>query len=304
MKQYLRGIVDTRANGYISFTAGTSGVKRDGLDLNFAGMRTANFEANPVFLWAHDYQGRTLPIGKVQDLDKQDNQLRANVVFDTEDEFAMSVRGKYERGFLNTVSIGWETLNLSGNEITDSDLLDISGVPVPGDPSALVDSQRAQLRSIAESLLEVDEVPSLDDIVETVMVDGSRFDQAAVSMFQLYMLPDVGTAEQRQKVYDHLRGVYRKEGRVAPEWVPDMPAPLARLLFLEGELEIVARQSPVAALDAAIEAAQAAKAALLSDEDSEPDPDEPVAEVDLGDSVDSLTTLSDALDALEFDMPE
>ena len=190
-------------------------MKRDGLDLNFAGLRTDNFEANPVFLWAHDYQGRTLPIGKVQDLDKQGNQLRANAVFDTEDEFAMEVRGKYERGFLNTVSIGWETLNRSGNEITDSDLLDVSAVPVPGDPSALVDSQRAQLRSIAESLLD-DETPSLDEIVEAVTVDGSRFDQAAVSMFQLYMLPDVGTAEQRQAVYDHLRGVYKKEGKVAP----------------------------------------------------------------------------------------
>ena len=301
-KQYLRGIVDSRANGSIGFTAATAGVKRDGLDLNIGGLRTQNFEANPVFLWAHDYAGRTLPIGKVSDLDKQGDQLRGQVEFDTSDEFAMRVEQKYRDGFLNTVSVGWATLNRSGNEVTDSDLLDISAVPVPGDPSALVDAQRSILAGWAEEFTRTDS--PVDDILDAV-VAGSRFEQAALSMWGLFHAPDVGTVEQRQAVYAHLREVYRREGKTAPEYVADMPPQLARLLFLEGELEIVARQSPVAALDAAIEAAQAAKAALLGDEQ---DDDEPVEEVELSDDqVDALAdlaSLSDVLDGLTFDMPD
>jgi phage FluMu protein Com len=152
----------------IKFIASSPGVKRDGKDLNIGQWNLENYRRNPVFLWAHDYLGRTLPIGKSV-VTVQGKQLLAEVTFDQADSFAQMVEGKYRRGFLNAVSVGWldevrckhcskkldawqswglEILRkkcphcekeLRENDIdVRYDLLDISGVPVPGDPDALI----------------------------------------------------------------------------------------------------------------------------------------------------------------------
>jgi len=52
------------AGGPIRFVASTEGVKRDGKDLSADDWLLDDYRANPVVLWAHDYVGRTLPIGK------------------------------------------------------------------------------------------------------------------------------------------------------------------------------------------------------------------------------------------------
>lgn len=134
----------------LTFVASTSGTKRDGLDLEIDGLQTDNFEKNPVFLWAHDYGGRTLPIGKVTKLRKLKNRLDATVEFDDSDEFAKTVEQKYRDGFLSAVSIGWRIFEWERGldtddfdyRVTSSDLLDISAVPIPGDPTALIKAQR------------------------------------------------------------------------------------------------------------------------------------------------------------------
>lgn len=151
---------DSRA---MTFVASTSGVKRDNLVVDIGGLETGNFEANPVFLWAHDYSGRTLPIGKVTKLRKLKNRLDATVEFDENDEFAQQVERKYRDGYLNAVSIGWTVLEWVRMEddqdgdftITRSDLLDISAVPVPGDADALIKR--------SADLLNADGFPILPD---------------------------------------------------------------------------------------------------------------------------------------------
>lgn len=149
----------------IKFIASTAGVKRDGIDLKIDGIDTTNFEANPVFLWAHDYSGRTLPIGKVTKIVKTKKRLDVTVEFDQSDEFARQVEQKYRDGFLNAVSIGWNIVEWQRAEegdttgadfvVTASDLLDVSAVPVPGDPSALMKTQREFLTSLGQELIEM-----------------------------------------------------------------------------------------------------------------------------------------------------
>lgn len=157
-----RGIDNEPAGSPIPFVASTPGVKRDGLDLRAAGWRLDNFRRNPVFLWAH---GRSEPaLGRV-DADSADT-LVTRVFFDQEDDFARKIESKYRRGFLSAVSVGWDFVDASGArmdtgrmtiaDVRDSafyDLTELSGVPVPADPDALV--QRAALRRLSRELAEL-----------------------------------------------------------------------------------------------------------------------------------------------------
>ena len=151
--------LDTRAdntNNVLNFVATTSGIKRDGLDINIAGMSTENFLKNPVVLWAHDYGGQRPPIGKVTSIRTLKQKMKVRVMFDDQDDFAMQVKSKLDRGYLNTVSIGWETLDFDRetSTVVESDLLDVSVVPVPGDPDALIERQKVALRSLGQDLLD------------------------------------------------------------------------------------------------------------------------------------------------------
>ena len=147
--QSFRGYMTrAEADGVLTFTAVTAGVKRDGLEIDLAGLSTDNFMRNPVFLWVHDYWGNTMPIGKVTSLSKETDALVVSVTFDMADPFAAEVHRKYVERFLNAVSIGWDTLASDGNRITESDLLDISAVPVPGDEDALIHRAEAYARTL------------------------------------------------------------------------------------------------------------------------------------------------------------
>jgi hypothetical protein len=140
----------------IRFKASTEGVGRDGMVIEAAGWQLDNYRKNPVFLWAHDYFGERLPIGRAE-VSTEAKHLVADVTFDQQDEFARKVESKYRRGFLSAVSVGWNTMESQpGNgkppRITKAELLDVSAVPVPGDPDALKERQIVALRSLTREL--------------------------------------------------------------------------------------------------------------------------------------------------------
>jgi len=119
----------------MSFIASTSGVKRDGKDLRQDRWLLENFRKNPIFLWSHDYMDRP-PIGRATSVGVNGDRLEVDIEFDEGDPFAKEVKRKYEKGFLNAVSVGWQDIKKKGGEIWH-EMLDISAVNVPGDPDAL-----------------------------------------------------------------------------------------------------------------------------------------------------------------------
>lgn len=143
-----------KAADVMRFTASTEGVARDGLVIEADGWRLENYRKNPVVLWAHDYSGRNAPIGKTVDVRVEDGKLIADIVFDRADVFAEGIERKYREGFLNAVSVGWETLAVRPMEtnqaprVAEAELLDISAVPVPGDPDALLEREYRYLRAM------------------------------------------------------------------------------------------------------------------------------------------------------------
>jgi len=137
--------------GPLRFTASTPGMKRDGLDLDPRRILLDNYQRNPVVTWAHDLQGRHLPIGRAQvALDEAGERLVADIWFDDQDEFARQIEGKYRRGFLNAVSIAWSDVRRDGE--TFHELLEIAAVPVPADPDALIEREREALAYLRRAL--------------------------------------------------------------------------------------------------------------------------------------------------------
>ena len=174
------------ADGELEFVASTAGVKRDGLDIDLTGMSVDNYMRNPVFLWVHDYSGRVPPIGRVTELVLDEDRMIVRVRFDMDDPFAAEIYRKYSAGYLNAVSIGWDPAANDGSRVTESDLLDISAVPVPGDPDALMLRAEAYARSLrlpADSPEGVsDGPPEPRDLRVTVI---EQIDQAAAALTAL-----------------------------------------------------------------------------------------------------------------------
>lgn len=257
---YLRAYraAEVGESGPIRFTASTEGIKRDGRDLALDQWNLGNYRANPVVLWAHDYMGRNLPIGRAE-INIEEERLVADVAFDQEDEFARQVESKYRRGFLNAVSVGWDTVRENGETLYD--LLDISAVPVPGDPDALMERQRVGLRDLSSALArvldqgETDTTPEDDTTDDTTNDDTTpdgdpppeeTWSNLAAAMVRLFVpSSDDGLEEDdtREAQYKALLPKYRRMGRVPPEFLPGETLTalgLAELrgLFLEGEPDL------------------------------------------------------------------
>jgi hypothetical protein len=134
--------------GPMTFVASTTDTNRYGFALRNEGWRLDNYNRNPVVLWMHD--PFTPPIGRGEARSTGTELLLENVVFDGDDELGRSVESKLRRGFLNSVSVGWDFqaedgapildwYRLSPEEIAASfyDLAEVSVVTVPGDPGAV-----------------------------------------------------------------------------------------------------------------------------------------------------------------------
>ena len=103
------------------------------------GIDTTLFEKNPIALWVHarsygwDKKREPLPIGKWVNLRRDGKKLIADLEFDEDDEFAVSLMKKVEKGIINMVSAGLRA-------VTTSD-----------DPSVLVKGQTRP--TVVQSLL-------------------------------------------------------------------------------------------------------------------------------------------------------
>ena len=134
------------------FTASTADIDRDGDVIDVEGWDLKNFKKNPIIMYAHDY--RTLPIGKATHIGVKDGKLKNTVEFPPEGtyEFADIVERLVGTGYLKTESVGfiprkWEDgdgeKNSPRKTYTKQELLEISIVPVPSNPNALINAVKA-----------------------------------------------------------------------------------------------------------------------------------------------------------------
>ncbi len=129
------------------FTISDESINRYGYRILSAGMNTASFEKNPVVFYNHGTYN--LPIGKGKNLRQElDGSITLEIDFDQEDEQALAVQKKAERGFLNACSVGIDVLETSTDAsviltgqtrptVTRCELLELSICGIPGNRNAL-----------------------------------------------------------------------------------------------------------------------------------------------------------------------
>lgn len=127
-------------NGALEIIASTGSLDRERDRLDPTGARLEHYLRNPTVLWAHDHG--TPPIGKATRVWPRGNQLRATIEF-APTGFAQEIKGLYEGGYLNAFSVGFLPTKARPNgdggiDFMEWDLLEISAVPVPAQPEALV----------------------------------------------------------------------------------------------------------------------------------------------------------------------
>jgi HK97 family phage prohead protease len=136
----------------ISYVFSDSSVGRDNHVIKGGAWDTANFSRNPVFLWAHDQSSP--PIGKVVDMGEVGGKLRGTVEYADANlsPFADSIFRMAKEGYLNATSVSWLPREFSytqdrsrpgGIDFSKVELLEVSQVPVPALPSALVTARSA-----------------------------------------------------------------------------------------------------------------------------------------------------------------
>ena len=132
----------------LEFVGSTAQVDRYGDVIEVEGWDLKNYKKNPVFLWAHDY--RQPPVGKAVQVGKTDQGLLFQVKFATAEEypFADTIYKLYLGGYLRATSVGFQ--DLAREPITDKEgkqvgwrfkkqeLYELSAVPVPANPNALI----------------------------------------------------------------------------------------------------------------------------------------------------------------------
>lgn len=132
-------------------TASTDSPDRMGDVIHAEGWDLTNFKKNPVIQPFHDY--KALPVAKAVDIYVRDNTLRFKPQFAVDIpkyDLPGIMYNMYKGGFMNAFSVGFDPKKwaftdpdnwMSGIEYFEQELLEISAVPVPCHPDALMDPQ-------------------------------------------------------------------------------------------------------------------------------------------------------------------
>ena len=166
--------------GLSLFVASEESEDRMGDVIEVAGWDTKEFKENPVFMLNHDYS--LLPIGTVPMVKVEGKQLLAGVKWDTEDEMAAFVQGKYQRRVMRAVSVGFRPTEFerSGDGVlfTKQELLELSAVSEPAHPHALARMMGARKFSIIKpEIIPVEEPapgPGLSELEVATILSALR----------------------------------------------------------------------------------------------------------------------------------
>lgn len=247
LRAYTQRAAEASPGDAIRFVASTSDIARDGFIIDAAGWDLANFKRNPVVQWAHNYSEP--PIGKVTHIEVKDDQLLADVVFDQNDEFARKIESKYRSGILNAVSVGFDIKQLEPGQgdkpmrATQTELLELSAVPVPADPGALAIRQQRGFRALGAELLKLADTEGGDPTTPTPPDDPTvrlSWAETAAAMVGLYQPYSQRPDDERRAEHERLTRAYARHKRTAPDFKTNaeleaFDADTLRGLFLEGE---------------------------------------------------------------------
>ena len=92
------------------FIINTSGLNSYGTRVLTPGIDLTQYKRNPVLLYMHTrgFDGKSTPIGRVENIRVEGDELRGTPVFDMKDPFAAEIARKWEEDFIRMCSAGLE----------------------------------------------------------------------------------------------------------------------------------------------------------------------------------------------------
>ena len=131
-----------------------------------SGIDLTQYKRNPIMLWMHNRPWRgtkdeVMPIGTVVNLRIEGDNLIGTPVFDENDEFARTVKAKWDAGILRMVSAGLEVVEQSDDPsvllpgqrystITKSKLLEVSIVDIGANDDAIQLYQKGNIITLSK----------------------------------------------------------------------------------------------------------------------------------------------------------
>lgn len=143
-KSYSKATIE-KANGKMIAIASDETVDRHGESLPIDSWDLKNFKNNPVLIWAHDYS--IPPIGLAKNMRIEGRKLIFEPEFHGITQLAREVKAMFESDppIMNSFSVGFipHYENETANGSIPLELLEVSAVPVPANPSARVMVEKA-----------------------------------------------------------------------------------------------------------------------------------------------------------------
>lgn len=137
-KQYLNLELKASDNGELTIVATDETLDRYNEVVPIDAWDMRNYKKNPVLLVNHDYKVENI-VGRAKNLKITDGKMTFTPDFHSITQLARDVAEMVKQNVLNTVSVGF--LNhqpMKDGEKVSQELLEISFVPVPANPNALV----------------------------------------------------------------------------------------------------------------------------------------------------------------------
>lgn len=147
-------LVASQTERVATFVFSDNSVDRYGDTIDARGWMLDDYQANPIALFGHDSESVQNVIGRSRNVRIQGNQLIGEIEFMAAavNPTAEAVYQMVKGGYLNTVSVGFQPLEWAltkdktrpgGVDFRKQALLEISIVPVPANPNAVVQARAA-----------------------------------------------------------------------------------------------------------------------------------------------------------------
>jgi len=156
--------------------ASSEKIDRDGDIVRVDGINIKEYKKNPVVMFAHDHS--SLPIAKATRIWKEDKNLMVKMQFTTPEENSMgdTVYKLIKGDYLKSLSIGfkpsWDTAvrneKVGGWDFKDSDLYEISIVPIPANAAAVVQS-KGITKALEDKVVDELEIKELELYLEELV---------------------------------------------------------------------------------------------------------------------------------------
>lgn len=134
-KKFIKALIEN-INGKMVAVASDNTVDRHGDSLPVEAWDLKNYRKNPVLQFAHNYS--IPPVGVAKNIKIDNGKLIFEPVFHEITELARETKKLYDEGIMKAFSVGFLPKQKSDKEELKLELLEISAVPVPANPSALV----------------------------------------------------------------------------------------------------------------------------------------------------------------------